>query len=258
MKTIFTLILSFLLGTAAFSQYGYNTVTVTLNGNKNQQILIDGRTYTATNNGSYQQQGKYKKPKKGRYDDDRNNRYDNNGPIVINNLSTGQHTLQLISTYNQNGSRGNSQPVAFTLRPGFDLDIKVDGSGRISMKEKRVNGRGNAAYNNGGYNNGYGSTYRTPMPDASFNALYQDIQRKWMPGQKMTALRNAFSTQGNYFNTYQVRQLVQLTNGESNRLELLKSSFSKITDSGNFTQLYDLLSTQASRDELDYYIRQYR
>ena len=264
MKTIFTFFLSLMLGVNAFSQYGTSTVTVTLNGSKNQQVLIDGRSYAASayDNGGYQQTKKNQKNKGNK------NRNDGSGDgkIVVNNLSNGQHTFQVANNYNQTGRRNNTQPIAFTLRQGYDLEIKVDGNGRISMKEGNYNqrnrgntgGNTNGGYNNGGNNGGYNNGYRNPMTDANFNALYQDIQRKWLPGQKMTALRNSFNTAGYYFSTYQVRQLVLLVSGESSRLELLKLSFNKTSDTGNFTQLYDLLTTQAGRDELDYYIRQYR
>lgn len=109
------------------------------------------------------------------------------------------------------------------------------------------------------YNDPYSSnptnTYRTPMSDASFTTLYNNIRKKWLPGAKMSAAADAFNLSTNYFTTAQARKIIALVSSESNRLELAKLSYDNITDPANFRQLYDLLNSQASRDELDNYIR---
>jgi hypothetical protein len=117
-----------------------------------------------------------------------------------------------------------------------------------------------STYNNNSstYNNGSNYSYRTAMSDANFTTLYQNIQRQWFPGSKMTALRQAFANSSNYFSTYQASQLIQLISDESNRLELAKAAYRTITDAANFSQIYDLLSSQADRNELAAYVRNYR
>ncbi len=73
----------------------------------------------------------------------------------------------------------------------------------------------------------------------------------------MSALTNIFSNTGNFFTTYQAKQLIQLVSDEANRLQLGKASYKTITATANFTQLYDVLTTQASKDELALYVRNY-
>ncbi|MFN2458886.1 MAG: DUF4476 domain-containing protein, partial [Chitinophagaceae bacterium] len=112
--------------------------------------------------------------------------------------------------------------------------------------------------NSGGYTTPQNTNqYRTPKSDASFDILYRDIQNQWQSGAKMTTISNAFSNTNNYFTTSQARQLIQLIDSESNRLQLAKSSYRSITDSNNFTQLYDLLNSQSSRNELAAYVNNY-
>jgi DNA polymerase IIIc chi subunit len=106
------------------------------------------------------------------------------------------------------------------------------------------------------YNPG-GTNSRIPMTDSDFTSLYQATQMQFFPGERMTALTNVFNKTGNYFTSSQAKQLIQLVTMESNRLQLAKLSYRTITDRGNFSQLYDLFTNQASKDELDAYVKAY-
>jgi hypothetical protein len=107
---------------------------------------------------------------------------------------------------------------------------------------------------NGGYISGNYS-YHTAMTDDAFNNIYDDIRRQWWPGSKMSDLVETFNTPTNYFTTEQTKKLIALVSNESNRVELAKLSFDNIVDQQNFRQIYDLLSSQSSRDEVDEYIK---
>ena len=96
---------------------------------------------------------------------------------------------------------------------------------------------------------------KVAMKDADFNVLYRDIQNRFGLGVKMQALRDVFNNETYYFTTAQAKQLIQLVSSESNRLELAKSSYGNIVDPTNFSQLYDVLSSTSSRNELDVYVR---
>jgi hypothetical protein len=52
-----------------------------------------------------------------------------------------------------------------------------------------------------------------------------------------------------------VHQIIALLSSEDNRLNLAKLAFDNIVDQQNFRQLYDLFNTQASKDELDNYVK---
>jgi uncharacterized protein YjiS (DUF1127 family) len=107
-------------------------------------------------------------------------------------------------------------------------------------------------------NNYTGNNYNVAMSDADFNSLYQTIRQQWPVSTQMNSLTNAFTNSNNYFTSNQARQLIQLINNESNRLELAKLSYRTITDRNNFSQVYELLNNQASKDELTAYINNYR
>jgi hypothetical protein len=104
----------------------------------------------------------------------------------------------------------------------------------------------------------YSETYKTPMTDANFQLIVDNVRRQWLPGAKMTAVSDAIANTSNYFSTAQVRTLISYISSETNRLQLLKSAYANTTDRTNYSSLYDLLSSQAARDELTAYINSYR
>lgn len=112
-----------------------------------------------------------------------------------------------------------------------------------------------AAYIN---NNNTGINPKVPMTDDSFNRLYKSVQLQFFPGEKMNSLTNIFNNTGNFFTSAQAKQLIQLVSLEGNRLQLAKLSYRTITDRNNFSGVYDLLDSQASRNELDLYVKAYR
>lgn len=96
------------------------------------------------------------------------------------------------------------------------------------------------------------------MKEDDYNVLYRDIQNRFGLGAKMSALQNVFAKESYYFTVAQARQLIQLVSSESNRLELAKASYDNIVDQVNFNQLYDVLSSTVSRNELEAYVRDYQ
>jgi len=107
-------------------------------------------------------------------------------------------------------------------------------------------------------NSNPGSNINVAMSDANFNTIYQAVQLQFLPGEKMSSLTNVFNNPANYFTTAQAKLLIQLVSLESNRLQLAKSSYRRIVDRNNFSQLYDMFNTMASRNELDAYVRSYK
>jgi len=97
---------------------------------------------------------------------------------------------------------------------------------------------------------------RTVMADYQFNQLLQNVNSQYNQAGKFNAITSAFNTTGNYFSTAQVRQLLSVVNSESDRLALAKLSYLRVIDAVNFTSLYDLLYSQASRNDLNTYVIQ--
>jgi hypothetical protein len=96
-----------------------------------------------------------------------------------------------------------------------------------------------------------------PMSDADFNSLYQEIRNQRYSSAQMTSLTNTFNNNNYHFTSYQAKQLIQLIFSENNRLQLAKLSYRTITDTGNFGQVAELLTSQTSKNELTAYINSY-
>ena len=95
------------------------------------------------------------------------------------------------------------------------------------------------------------------MSDTEFNTLFQGIQMQFFPGEKMNSLTNAFNVTTNYFSSEQAKKLIPLVTLESNKLQLCKLSYPKIVDRNNFNQFYDLLETEAGKNELETFVKNY-
>lgn len=104
---------------------------------------------------------------------------------------------------------------------------------------------------------GTGTTYRTPMTESSYNSMYRSVQLTFGFGAKMSSLTDIFNTETNYFTVAQIKELVKLVSNESNRLELAKLAYNNAVDPTNYNNLYDIFTSQTSKDELTAYISTY-
>ncbi|HWJ91951.1 MAG TPA: DUF4476 domain-containing protein [Flavisolibacter sp.] len=216
MKTI----LSLMIGTFLTISASAGTIRIVFNGNRDYQAVVDGRSYSSND-----------------YTTGANNE-------LVLNLQNGQHTVQIFRT----NRRGISKQVySSTFNLNYDQDIRLTIGANGSVTREEISN-----------NSAYGSpddTYRTPMSSANFQQLYDDIRGQWLTSSKLSAAREAFNNNYNYFTTVQTREILRLFSSERDRLELAKISYDNLVDPSSFTQLYDLFSTQASRDELDSYVR---
>ena len=170
---------------------------------------------------------------------------------TINNLSEGSHHLKLYTSSNTNSSSIDGSTVVpatkalytktFQLREGYDMNILVKGNGQVSFTEKVSP-------------NAINNSSRTPMASGSFNTLVQKVSGRRYQSDRITLVKNALNSTSNYFTTTQIRQLLTLITAESRRLELAKLSYNKVTDQANFSSVYDVLKSEASRDALDNYV----
>lgn len=222
MKTISIFLISCLTAITLWAQT--NTVTVNLNTNRYQEVLVDGRAYSIANTTTTNTTGL-------------------NGIVTISDLQPGQHILEVVRVNpNTNARRNNTR--TFNLRSRYDLTITVNNDGTIDLKETRNRNYGNARY-------------RTPMTDADFAILLQNVENQRRASAKTTAVTNAFNNANYYFTTDQASQLLELVTSESKRLSLAKTVYPKITDPASFSLVYDLLESQANRDALEAYVNSY-
>jgi anti-sigma28 factor (negative regulator of flagellin synthesis) len=93
------------------------------------------------------------------------------------------------------------------------------------------------------------------MSDASFNQILSDAQNNLFQSGKVAAVRDAFNNTSYIFSTTQIRSLLNIVNAEADRLALAKLAYARAADPANYTAVYDMLPSQAARNDLDYYIR---
>lgn len=86
------------------------TITIKVNGNKNKQLLVDGRTYTVDPDANGQQRS-----------------------ITISELAPGQHSLQLVRN-----NRRTSTTTNFTTRNGYETLVTIAANGSVHVKEKQL------------------------------------------------------------------------------------------------------------------------
>ena len=155
MKSLLIFILSCLTALSVYAQ----TVTITVNGNRNRQVLVDGRSFTVDNSTTSPTL---------------------KAPIIINDLQAGQHTLQIVRLNPNTNTTNRTSSTTFNLRPGFDLEITINGNGSVAQKETRIRRTGTVGQN------------RTPMLDGEFNTLLQDVKSNWRQTVRMTKITDAF------------------------------------------------------------------
>jgi hypothetical protein len=242
MKTTFTLLLATVITTSAFA-YDEGKLTITVAAQKDAVVYVDGRSYT-----------------------------DDDNSVVLNNIRSGNHTIKVYKKKNNNrNNRNQREELLYSstiyVRPSYHVDVVVNRFGKALVDERALNNRDNNwdddednwGGNNGNGNNGNGNNgngYRQAMSDYDFNILHQRIKSAWFSGSKMTQAKEAFDA--NYFSTSQVRQVLQLFNSDSDKLELAKLAYRNTVDQRSYRQLYDVFSFQSTKDDLDRFIREFR
>jgi hypothetical protein len=217
MKTIFLFLAGCITAISVLAQ-SVSTVTINVRGNNNEAIVIDNTEYVVNNDYAT----------------------NTNTPIVVSNLQSGQHTLQI-----KRADEVNPSSTIFTIRTGYDLQITIAGNGSVQLKETKWRS---------GNNNGQNIV---AMSNTDFTNLYNSIRNQWRSSGRMTMVSDAFANTNYYFTTAQAKQLIQLISSQNNRFTLAKASYRSITDPTNFIQMYDVLNSQSHRDQLADYVSTY-
>jgi hypothetical protein len=210
MKMLLSFVAMLAISLSALAQ----TVTINTTGNRNKQLVVDGKYYTIANTSATDQQA-----------------------VVINDLAVGQHTLGIV----RNTNRAVSTQTNFTLRTGYDLTITVASNGSVSTTETRIAGSGNAG---GG----------TRLSTQAFNKLLSQTKAKTSSASRASFLETQFGNSTKKMTAKQASQLIQLVNSESARLKLAKQSYVRISDPQNFAVVANLLNSTANKNDLNTYI----
>ena len=98
-------------------------------------------------------------------------------------------------------------------------------------------------------------TDRPAMSDGDFTKLQLKARLHFRQSSTVGDIKEAFSNTNNYFTVDQIKSLLSLVSAEADKLTLAKLAYGRAVDQNNFTQLYELFTSQASITELNNYIK---
>lgn len=243
MKTIFTLITSLLLSMTLLANNGRNKSTVMVKSvdNADIRVVMDGKRFEPNGNA-----------------------------LIISNVNPGRHQIKVYrqsrtGLFNIVGKRYEMvYDSDIQLKNRTQLFITIERGGYVTVAENRIqnrDGRFNDRSNRdfdfdrdgqfGEYDTRYG--YTPAMNDRDFDRVLQNISREWLESNKLKSAVHVVGS--NNLSTDQVKEVMRLFQFESNKLEVAKQSYQNVVDKWNFREVYTLLSFQASKTELDRYIR---
>lgn len=218
MRSFFIILAFFALIMPVSAQRNRNQVNLTIIGNRDLRLTIDGRDQVLSNTVVT----------------------GNSTSGNLERISNGQHTLQ-ISRTNLNTNRTEQINASFLIRRGFDLDITITGNGSLEMIESRGGNDFNA---------------NPAMSTVNFNNLLRNVRSQRTPQQRNAYVENSLNNSDYSFTVNQVDQLMQLINGESYRLPLVKQAYRNIIDRENYYLLYYMFNNNG-KNELYTYVDNY-
>lgn len=230
MKTISTLLTSFLLTGSAFATGFRPMASLTIKSAERSPIvvIVDGKCFDIGSNS-----------------------------IMISNLEPTYHEVKVYQqTFNGPIDLcGKDCDVLFNssvlLKPRTSLLIAIDDCGAVTMNETRTRTpRVGDTWQPGRYDHHFNTEdiYSKAMSNNEFDRVLWAIGKEKFETNKMTSAEQIINA--NYFTTIQLRELLRLFNFESNKLQLAKLGYDKVVDQSNYYTLSDLFSFTSSRDEL--------
>ena len=251
MKTVFTLLVGSLLGLSAMAtDFRSSQLSITVQDRGNVRIMVDGRKMDADGNS-----------------------------IFMRDIEPGYHSIR-VTKFKVNplfGIFGMKNEVLYNssvqVKPGTVVTLTIDRFGKSYIDEQKIgsNGRGkdddDDYYDNdqgrdkgwkdkdGSNNNGYGAYngYVNVISDVEFQRVLDCVQKEWFENNKVKSAVQIIQT--NYFTSFQVKQMLQLFNFESNKLDLAKQAYTKTVDKQNYQCVSDVFWFSSSKDELARFIR---
>jgi hypothetical protein len=162
---------------------------------------------------------------------------------------------QLLSIVNAEGDRLSLAKLSY-LRVADPAnfsslyDLFYNQAARNDLNNYVIQNGGTSTYNNNTqYNN------RIAMDASTFSLVLEKVNNHILPWDKVRDARDAFNNTSYYFSTSQIRQILSVILTENDRLDLAKLAWSRVSDPSSFTQLFDLFSSQSSRNDLNAYIQ---
>jgi hypothetical protein len=253
MKTIFTLLASFLFGVTVFAAdvRPKSMLTVTSVNQGDIKVVVDGRRFEPGDNS-----------------------------LLIRQLESGIHQVKIYrqksnGVFNILGKRYEMvYNTSLMVKPKTHMTVIIDRNGRAAISESKIRkaGNGNKDRNRdrdndwdnddydfdrdgrmGDYDQHYG--YQG-MNNRDFTMVLQSIEKEWLETNKLKSATQIVRT--NSLTSSQVKQLVRLFGFESNKLELAKQAYQNTIDKQNYHTVADEFSFSTSKNDLNKYIRNVR
>lgn len=231
MKTISTLLTSFLLTSSVFAADIRSSASLTVKTEEKQNIVVvvDDKRYDLGTNS-----------------------------IMISDLDACTHDVTVYQEKQDipyNCSQ-KSYDVIFNssveLKPRTNLKINIDDCGIVTMDEtkSRTPKVGDTWNNSGTLDNGYSehAAFSPAMNSSEFNRVIWAISKESSEFNRMTSAEQIIHT--NYFTVDEVKQVMQLFCSDDSKLDIARTAYDKTVDSENYYQLSSLLKSDNSRNEL--------
>ncbi len=231
MKTISTLLTSFLLTSSVFAAGFKPSGTLTIKSTERSAIvaIVDDKRYDFGSNS-----------------------------IMIDGLDACEHE---VTVYQEkfNGPVycfGKTYDVLFkssvVMKPKTSLQIAIDDDGIITMNEWKVRTpKIGDTWKSGDYvDNDYGvqNVSSKAISNNEFNRVLWAINKETSEWNKMKSAEQIIHT--NYVTVGQLKQLLELFNIENNKLELAKLAYDKTVDQSDYYAINDVFNYNDSKDEL--------
>ena len=258
MKTFFTFLFSSIFAFVSVANDGPRVTISSINKSK-LYVEVDGHRYNMKDN-----------------------------EISIRDLRSGNHTIKVIREMKKNnrgwifGTGNNRNEIIYNsriqLRNGYHIDILINRFGKVFVDERRIdrnddwyeedddwNDRGrdtdkdrdrNRNYDYDNRNNRDDNNNGRVISDQEFRQVRESLRREWFENTRVTTARQIVDR--NYFNSRQVKEIVQLFSSENNKLDLAKYAYGKTVDKQVYYIINDVFAMNNSREELARYIREYR
>ncbi len=226
MKKIFTLCLLFAASLKLSASDHSASISIT-SARDIHQVIVDGRTYSVRGS---------------------------NQSFELRDLRQGYHSIRvyrLNSAYrNPSQSRKLVYEGRIYTRIGYHTDIMINRFGRAYVDAQKIVSYHNEDYPY--YETGYYSMGEQAMSNSSFQQLKATLKDEKFDQTRAAIAKAAMNT--NFFETSQVKELLQLFSFENTKLELAKLFYEVTTDKENFIMIYDVFSFSSSKEELSRFL----
>jgi hypothetical protein len=184
---------------------------------------------------------------------------------MINNLQSGNHSVKIFRAGNDRyRGQGNNRNSGYQLiynsnlfvKQQYHVDITINRFGKAFVDEQLISGGYYEEDDDWGVDNNdqyYDNYSKRAMDKASFDQLKKSIANESFDNTRTTVAKQYISV--NYFNSSQVKQLVELFSFENSRLEIAKYAYDYTVDKGNYFMVNDAFSFSTSKDSLMDFIK---